>query len=190
MVKCNYCGTELNDEALFCKKCGQRLAGRDGGRTEKAEVSCREWEAQLNLAQNALGRLRHCCADDFAAVDKALEELRGENTSLRKQIEELTCTLNQKEHNFLEEKKAWEQRLAAAEAAARDAELQAVGVTQTKPEAPIQSDGSVEAPQEEAEDGHAELPGAASVCPHCGAEITDDMLFCGECGARLKETEM
>ena len=59
---------------------------------------------------------------------------------------------------------------------------------QTQPEAPAQSDGSAEVPQEATENGPAELSKATSACPHCGAEITDDMLFCGECGVRLKET--
>lgn len=188
MVKCNYCGTELNEGALFCKKCGQRLNGGDGRQAEKADVVRREWETQLNLAQAALNNLRRCCAADFTAGDKVLEELREENTSLQKQVKELTRALKQNEHDFLEEKKALERRVASAEAAAREVERQAAGVMQTQPEAPAQSDGSAEVPQEATENGPAELSKATSACPHCGAEITDDMLFCGECGVRLKET--
>lgn len=188
MVKCNYCGTELNEGAFFCKKCGQCLNGGDFHQAEKMDAVRREWETQLNLAQDALDSLRRCCVADFDAGDKALEELREENTSLQKQVKELTRALKQNEHDFLEEKKALEQRVAAAEAAAREGERQATSIMQTQPEAPEQSDGSAEVSQEVAENGPAELSGTPSVCPHCGAGITFDMLFCGECGVRLKET--
>lgn len=100
----------MNEGALFCKKCGQRLNGGDGRQAEKADVVRREWETQLNLAQAALDNLRRCCAADFTAGDKVLEELREENTSLQKQVKELTRALKQNEHDFLEEKKALEQR--------------------------------------------------------------------------------
>lgn len=39
----------------------------------------------------------------------------------------------------------------------------------------------------EAEISEVNGPQAEKVCPSCGAEILDDMKFCGKCGAKLAE---
>ena len=59
--------------------------------------------------------------------------------------------------------------------------LKAAGVTapEEEEEAPI-----VEVEAEEAKPETEEAP-AAHVCPHCGAEVEENALFCNHCGAQL-----
>ena len=48
-----------------------------------------------------------------------------------------------------------------------------------------QNDNSDDEKQEPKEEPKVEEP-KHKVCPKCGAPIDDDMLFCGECGEKLK----
>lgn len=142
-------------------------------------------------------------------VRKELEALKSENDALtitlsrtvaegdasRRDAEELRKQLNDAQAQIATLQEEVRVALQASEAL-RQEMAKATLTTETVTEAASET---VE-PEVKAEDAQENKPETAEAsetqneekaskgyCPGCGAKIDDDMLFCGECGARLKE---
>lgn len=142
-------------------------------------------------------------------VRKELEALKSENDALtitlsrtvaegdasRRDAEELRKQLNDAQAQIATLQEEVRVALQASEAL-RQEMAKATLATETVTEAASET-VEPEVKAEDAQEGKPETAEASETqneekttegrCPGCGAKIDDDMLFCGECGARLKE---
>lgn len=200
-MKCPHCGTTLKDDAAFCKNCGAKVNSTEMPRVKS--LSCNEFEQQTHEVQKACESLlkAYCTGLEEKSVQIAVlaQEKEALETKIAEQAKEaeLKILSLQQENDSL--KNAISRAVAEADALRKEVaqlhnrqeELSALASRTNA----IGGDNTVSAepqlnqaaPAEKIESAGTESPVEKCQCPTCGAAIDNDMLFCGECGARLKE---
>jgi len=123
----------------------------------KAQAQIVTEQAKLAKAERQLGALVYSLAKGKEENQPLVDKYIDMIGSIEQKIEQLKATLTPAEKEEVE-------RVEQTMEQAMDAEAAPAGEAPAEPAAP------------EAE---------AKTCPQCGAEVADDALFCGKCGAQL-----
>ena len=171
MKTCKKCGAQIEDGSLFCTECGTPAPAEEVTR-EKAEATAGRLE-DLSLKMRAL-------CDEMTAVyikgikeidvvigqtkqgaESAVQELRGQLEEQTKENEKLRSRISAMETEINGFKKKVRELTDENRVLKEDADRHR------------DSAGAVE-------------PAPPAVCPKCKAPVNEDMLFCVNCGTRLR----
>lgn len=166
--------------------------------SEREAEKTRLIEAEQNV-RNELEALK----SENDALTITLSRTVAEGDASRRDAEELRKQLNDAQAQIATLQEEVRVAVQASEALRQELEkatLTAETVTEATPETVAPDLEPEPEPEVKAEDTQESEPETAEApemqnekeategcCPGCGAKIDDDMLFCGECGARLKE---
>lgn len=164
MSTCENCGAEIVDGMIFCKKCGAPA------RPESTDI-CDESEKLQKMSlevREACDRLLACYVTGITSMRLSIDAIQDNSAA---QISALT-----EELRLANEKLCQMQSELAA--------LQSENVRLTAENQDLQNINL--ALTEHLQSTTAETTSEDGICPNCGEAVEANMLFCGNCGCKLK----
>lgn len=175
-LRCEKCGAEVSGDSAFCSACGAQIVQEkeagDSSRCKKCGAPVTDWMRFCTVCGNPLPQSVNAEDTGGNGVENpqlVISDVVGDSSATTEKIDEPLIATTTKPEDV---------KMAVAEPMA---------VVETR-------EGIIQLSEESAENDlerHPQLalsnvPQAAKrICPHCGAEIDDDQLFCIECGNSL-----
>ena len=170
-LRCEKCGAEVSKDSTFCSFCGAQIIQEkeldNTPRCEKCGAPITDWMRFCTVCGNPLQQpaFKEDSGEDGAVEPQlTIIETTGEAFAEPERVADL-CTA--------EKDGAEDAKIVSADAKA--------GASTVLPGKPTENDWT-----EQLEEAVSSAPQTTMrVCPHCGAEVDDDQLFCIECGNSL-----
>lgn len=171
ILHCGKCGAEVSKDSTFCSFCGasiiQEKEPDNIPRCEKCGTPITEWMRFCTVCGNPLPQpvmKENSGGEDAAEPQLTIPGTAGESLTELEKVAELCAA---------EKSRAEEAKIVSTDAEA--------GTSIAGPDKPSENGWA-----EQTEEAVPSAPQTTKrVCPHCGAEVDDDQLFCIECGNRL-----
>lgn len=159
-MKCKKCGIEIAETAVFCKKCGTKI---EKVINEELEIGVKKFEdLSLKLREISDEMIR-----EYVSKMKCIEiENLNIEIKFKEEIQDLKDLLVMKDDELQELRK----QISILEENLKEAKNRIeVFESGEKMDMKVEKDNQI-----------------SEFCYNCGDVITDDMLYCGNCGVRLK----
>ena len=215
-MKCPICGAEIQDDALFCTNCGQKLPQQAAAPAEETvTVSGEPYEALLAKVKSFLddrrSELQKALQDnktltaDKKELDDQISSIRSDNMDLAGKVADLEKQLKDKD-KLLAETQAELDKARQTIARQEQEKYELKDKLEQGAAAPVAEEAAPEAP---ADEPAPEVPGwafhfssdskpflippaaepaayANQICPSCGSVMPPENKFCTNCGTALK----
>lgn len=170
-MRCAKCGTELRDDARFCKACGSKVE-KEKSMSEKADNSAGENRVNfqsMNIFKTIQEQIQQA-EQKYLNVEKELIKVKKENSDMKQQILKKSDLLKQQEQKYQESQKLvkdLQNKLSDAEIRIERLNDQivsnSVGLETGEPRKFVNL-----------------------TCPKCNAPVDENTIFCGECGTKIR----
>lgn len=158
-MKCLKCGTELREDAKFCKSCGSEVKANQP--LGNSEMDC--GESKLDFA-DIIKHLSNYAADYSQKVNE-IEKLKRDNEVLEQELEKKDDLIHRKN----EENKELQDNVKKLRLKIEELENELNRLIRADD---IQNAGADAA--------------VITSCPNCGCKVDENTVFCGECGTKIR----
>lgn len=165
MNKCYKCGAELSEKAFFCKKCGTPIEKK-----RDKEVS----NGALDELQNLSLEMRRNCDQMITVYVSEMKKLEVDKKSILEESQKEILDLKEKIIAREKELEVVKEKLNSCEEELENVKIE-LGLLE-----------KLQMSKEQVNDFADGKKDKNKYCYGCGELITEEMMFCGTCGMRLK----
>ena len=197
MKYCPNCKSKLRGDAVFCNNCGIKINEYTPTPTsveEFSDITAKLMDLANELKEKYVGGMTAMDVNVTIAKEKIISEMgelkaqldaeRQKSSMLMRELEDAkraVANLNTEISALKTENEALKQNaVQSSNPAPSEPTNNFVGETQI-----LSSDEQNNEPYRQ-EESSTQTPEQPRFCPNCGNPITSEMLFCNECGYRLK----
>lgn len=206
-MQCPLCGATIQDDAVFCTNCGQKLPEQPAApavneQDEALIGSVRSFIEERRNELNSALQDKAALAADKDNMSQQLGEIQSKNMDLSSQVADLEKQLKEKDKLLADLQAELDKVRQEAEAKAAEATAAAQAPAPAEEPAPAQEapaaeeTAEIEVPESEADqidqptEQIPEVEEAPAVpenkiCPSCGSVMPPENKFCTNCGTAL-----
>lgn len=197
-MQCPICGATIQDDAIFCTNCGQKMPERPAApvvneQDETLIGSVRSYLEERRGELNAAVAAKDALAVDKNNLNQQLGEVQSKNMDLASQVADLEKQLKQKDKLLADlqaeldkVRQEAEAKAQAAAAAPEPAEESAPAEEPAEIEVPDNEADRIDEPTEPITEEPTEEAPEQKICPSCGSTMPAENKFCTNCGTALQ----